>query len=216
MKIEIEDNFPLSKNKSVNGSRRLAREKVLQILNAFEVSETPWPQLFPHIFGRKFNFDDDNQHAIKTPPKADEQAIKYLKPDEVYELEADLPINWLEDDIKFATRLIELSIEHRADYDKIIDEHAQNWDVDRLALIDKILIYMAATELTFFPEIPVRVTMNEAIDIAKKYSTDKSGAFLNGLLEAFINILRDKGALNKIEPEKKYKKDRFTHSDLIE
>lgn len=215
MKIEIEDNFPLSKQKSVKGSRRLAREKVLQILNAFEVSDTPWPQLFPHIFGRKFNFDDENQHAKKSP-KAEETTGKYLKPDEIYELEADIPINWVEDDVRFATRLIELAVENRSYYDSVIEQHAKNWDVDRLATIDKILIYMAATELIHFPDIPVRVTMNEVIDIAKKYSTDKSGVFLNGLLEAFINILREKNTLNKIDPVKNYRKDKFTHSDLVE
>lgn len=215
MKIEIEDNFPLSKLKSVKGSRRLAREKVLQILNAFEVSETPWPQLFPHIFGRKFNFDDENQHAKKSK-NSEETPGKYLKPDEIYELEADIPICWLDDDVHFATRLIEIAVENRSEYDKIITEHAKNWDVDRLASIDKILIYMAASELLHFPDIPVRVTMNEIIDIAKKYSTDKSGVFLNGLLEAFINIMRETKTLHKVEPVKNYKKDKFTHSDLVE
>ena len=66
---EIEEDFPLSKEKSIKGSRRLAREKVLQILMAYDVSETSWQTIFSHVFFRKFNFGDSEEvpmHKILT------------------------------------------------------------------------------------------------------------------------------------------------------
>jgi N utilization substance protein B len=191
MKIEIEDNFPLSKERSVKGSRRLAREKVLQILTAYEVSETPWPQIFPHIFGRRFNFGDEE------PATESETPGKILKRDEIYELEADVPIKWDDEEIKFARRLLESAIEKKEYFNAIIEENAKNWELDRIALIDRLLIYIAAAELVFFEDIPTKVSINEAIDIAKKYSTDKSGVFINGLMEAVIKKLSEDNLINK-------------------
>ncbi len=208
MKIEIEDNFPLSKTRSVKGSRRLAREKVLQILNAFEVSETPWPQLFPHIFGRRFNFDDEN--------RANSKSKKILTHDEVYELDADIPIIWTEDDVKFATTLLETAIENEKFFDSVIEVNATNWGLERIATIDRLLIYIAVSELMHLPDMPARVSINEAIDIAKKYSTDKSGVFINGMLEAFINVLKEKNLFGKKGLGLQKKNDRFVYSDLVE
>ncbi len=190
MKIEIEDNFPLSKTRSAVGSRRLAREKVLQLLTAFEISGDPWPKLFPHIFSRKFNFGDEE--SIQDDPK-----IKILKPDEIYELESDIPIVWEEEELQFAKTLIEGSIENKDYYNQIIEEHAKNWELERIALIDRILIYIAATELIKCADIPPKVSINEAIDIAKKYSTDKSSVFINGLMEAVIVKLKEDKLIRK-------------------
>ncbi len=190
MKIEIEEDFPLSKERFVEGSRRLAREKVLQILNAYEVSEIPWTQQFTHIFNRLFNFGDEGDED--TTPKG-----RILKPQEVYELEADQPIRWSEEHLFFARKLIEKCIENKTFCDEIIEKNSQNWELDRIANIDKYLIYIAVSELMFFPDIPPKVSINEAIDIAKKYSTDKSSIFINGIMEAFILVFKEKGLLNE-------------------
>jgi transcription antitermination factor NusB len=190
MKIEIEDNFPLSKIRTVKGSRRLAREKTLQILTAYEVSGDPWTKLFPHIFNRRFNFGDEIQPEAENP-------LKMLRPDEIYELEADIPIIWEQDELDFARTLITGVIEMKDYYNEILETHAKNWDLERIALIDRILIYIAATEMTKCPDIPTKVSINEAIDIAKKYSTEKSGVFINGMMEAVITKLNEDNLIKK-------------------
>ena len=186
MSLENEDVFPLSKTKSIKGSRRLAREKVLQVITAYEVSEIPWTKVFSHIFFRKFNFGD-----------TEEKLEKLLTPDEIYELESDIPITWDDDDIIFARKLIENTIVSTELTNEMINEFAKNWELERFALIDRILINMAITEIKVCEDIPTKVTINEAIEIAKKYSTEKSGTFINGLLEAMIEKLNLEKQINK-------------------
>lgn len=73
----------------------------------------------------------------------------------------------------------------------------ENWDKERLAVVDTIILKMAASEFLNFPTIPVKVTLNEYVDIAKLYSTDKSKEFINGVLDRLMKILQDKGEINK-------------------
>ncbi|HOQ49856.1 MAG TPA: hypothetical protein PLV01_08515, partial [Candidatus Kapabacteria bacterium] len=92
--------YPLSKSKKITGSRRLVREKVLQILVAFEVSGSDLDFLFTNIFYRDYTFEPAN------PPQG-----VLLKPEQIIELESDIPIRWKEDNINFAKSLINASIE---------------------------------------------------------------------------------------------------------
>jgi transcription antitermination factor NusB len=69
--------------------------------------------------------------------------------------------------------------------DTVITELAENWDVERIAAIDRIIIRMALVELTEMPDVPVKVVINEAIELGKKYSTHGSSAFINGILDSF-------------------------------
>jgi transcription antitermination protein NusB len=71
-------------------------------------------------------------------------------------------------------------------FEKMIDEKASNWEIERIALMDVILIKMALAELVEFPTIPVKVTLNEYIDISKYYSSEKSKVFINGILDKLI------------------------------
>ena len=73
----------------------------------------------------------------------------------------------------------------------------KNWDIERVALMDQIILIVALSEAENFPSIPVRVTMNEYIDIAKCYSTESSGSFINGLLDRIIARLTDEGKIVK-------------------
>jgi N utilization substance protein B len=99
--------------------------------------------------------------------------------------------------LEFAHLLLIRAWNARTECDVLIGRLATNWDVDRIAPIDKAVLRMGIAELLFFTEIPTRVTINEAIDIAKRYSTDKSGVFINGMLDAAVTLLRDEGKLNK-------------------
>jgi N utilization substance protein B len=186
MTYDNTDLFPLSKLKKVKGSRHLAREKALQILTASEVSGTEWEVIFQHVFYRNFNFGDE-----------EEKPTKLLNPEEIVEIEADIPIIWKQDEKDFAVQLIESAFVNREFINTLIESHASNWKIDRIALIDKILMQIAITEIMKFPEIPTKVSINESIELSKKYSTDKSGTFINGLLDAVLEELKKKGLVNK-------------------
>ncbi len=102
-----------------------------------------------------------------------------------------------EEDLDYAKALLRFTI---ASYDRIsllLDNSMQNWDIERVALMDQIILVTAIAEAENFPTIPVRVTMNEYIDIAKCYSTESSGGFINGLLDKIISRLTDEGKIVK-------------------
>ena len=98
---------------------------------------------------------------------------------------------------RFAERLFFLTIEHKDQFDEIIIKHIQNWEIKRLAMIDRMVLYMALCEFLYFDEIPTKVTINEAIEIAKKYSTANSGRFVNGILDSSLEELKNEGAIKK-------------------
>ncbi|MDT3739381.1 MAG: transcription antitermination factor NusB [Candidatus Kapabacteria bacterium] len=198
MQDDLSNTFPLSKTKVLRGNRRIAREKVLQTLFAYHKSGTDIDILFEHIFSRDFNFGDEELPLLKD---------KILRPDEVWEIEADIPINWGEAEKQFASKLLSSTIKTAPLIDEKMKTTSSNWDLDRITLIDLILIQMACTEFVNFEDIPPKVSINEAIDIAKKYSTDKSGNFINGILDAMLVSLTSEGLVIKTGRGLKEKKD---------
>lgn len=97
----------------------------------------------------------------------------------------------------FAKRLVIEAIKHRIDIDKVIQTKVANWDFERIALLDRVILRMAICELKYFKEIPPKVSMNEAIELAKLFSTEKSGQFVNGILDAVYDDLTNAGELGK-------------------
>ena len=83
----------------------------------------------------------------------------------------------------FADPLITGTMEHRAEVDAVIVKHAKNWDMDRMAAVDRNILRLAIFEMLHRDDIPPVVSINEAVDIAKKFSTDDSGKFVNGILD---------------------------------
>jgi len=98
---------------------------------------------------------------------------------------------------KFANDLIDAVLKNIKMLDSIIKEKVANWEFERLALIDKILLRIGLAEILYFPEIPPKVSINEAIEIAKDYCTSQSGKFVNGILDAVLTELKKEGKLNK-------------------
>jgi N utilization substance protein B len=82
-------------------------------------------------------------------------------------------------------------------------EASLNWDFSRLAYMDVIIMQLAITEMLNFPNIPVNVTINEYVDLAKLYSTPRSGGYINGMLDAIARHLIESGKMMKVMPEKK-------------
>lgn len=105
--------------------------------------------------------------------------------------------NWEEDQL-FILDLFRKTIVNDKEYSKFIADKTQNWEVDRIALIDIILMKMAITEMLHFSSIPIKVTMNEYIDISKEFSTPKSKIFINGVLDKILFDLKKKNKIVKI------------------
>lgn len=100
-------------------------------------------------------------------------------------------------DTEFARKLFRNAIVGAEPYRKMIAEHTKNWDVERIAFMDILIMQVALAEMFSFPSIPVSVTLNEYVEIAKMYSTPKSGSFINGMLDTIVNKLKSEGKLNK-------------------
>ena len=103
----------------------------------------------------------------------------------------------LEVDRNFAKQLINHVVANQKMLNEIIRERLANWEMDRVALIDRILLKIGIAEIFFFQEIPPKVSINEVIEIAKDYSTSNSGKFINGILDTVLSELKDSGSLNK-------------------
>ncbi|WP_233150254.1 MULTISPECIES: transcription antitermination factor NusB [Pontibacter] len=108
----------------------------------------------------------------------------------------DLSPNW-EDDKAFFEELYEQTLQETEKYETMISASVQNWDVERVALLDKIILKMALSEMYIFRSIPVKVTINEYIEISKIYSTPKSKQFINGVLDKMAQELVSKGEIRK-------------------
>ena len=102
-----------------------------------------------------------------------------------------------EEDKDFARRLFRRAILNADYYRHLISENTRNWDLDRVAFMDVIIMQIALAEILSFPNIPVSVSLNEYIEIAKVYSTPKSGNFINGTLDGIVKLLQKENKLTK-------------------
>ncbi|MBQ7350872.1 MAG: transcription antitermination factor NusB [Bacteroides sp.] len=102
-----------------------------------------------------------------------------------------------EEDQDFARRLFRRTILNADYYRHLISENTRNWELDRVAFMDVIIMQIALAEILSFPNIPVSVSLNEYVEIAKLYSTPKSGSFINGTLDGIVNILKKENKLTK-------------------
>lgn len=146
-------------------------------LNYFEQRDLYWDDHYELIRGL----------AIKTLKTADHADTFQLAP---------LTKDW-EEDREFVEELIKVVIEDNDKYDVYLEDQLKNWDLERVAVVDLIILKTALAELIHFPGIPVKVTINEFIEIAKRYSTPKSGKFVNGVLDVISDRLAKEGVIRK-------------------
>ena len=97
----------------------------------------------------------------------------------------------------FCKELIEKTNSHKDEFNDMIRKKALNWEFDRIAVIDRIILRMAMCELLYFDDIPPKVSIDEAIEISKKYSTENSGKFINGILDSVLFEWRKTKKLHK-------------------
>ncbi|MBI2928964.1 MAG: transcription antitermination factor NusB [Verrucomicrobia bacterium] len=151
------------------GTRRAARERAVQFLFQFDLNP---PE---DLAGALALFWHSQQLA----------AIAEDKDRATWGQKIELPPPTAEDlaTQAFAEPLIRGTLEHRAELDALIKKHAKNWDLHRMAAVDRNILRLAAYEMLHRDDIPPVVSINEAVDIAKKFSTEDSGRFVNGILD---------------------------------
>jgi N utilization substance protein B len=120
-------------------------------------------------------------YAVEVGKEAFAEALKGLSDD------PDLP----QDAREYGTRLARRVLEHQQDLDARIASAANNWDLERIAIVDKLIIQCAVAELMFEKDVPLKVAINEAVDIAKKFSTGDSSRFVNGVLDAIAKTFQN-------------------------
>jgi N utilization substance protein B len=159
------------------GKRREARERAIQFL--FQYDLNPPEKL-----------EDALDHFWNTQRTA---AIAEDKGDATWGQKVELPVPTEEDEAVrlFAEPLIRGALEHRDEADRCIKKFAQNWDLHRIAAVDRNILRLAIYEMLHREDIPPVVSINEAVDIAKKFSTHDSGKFVNGILDKVMdNLMR--------------------------
>lgn len=109
-----------------------------------------------------------------------------------------LPMFKDEEDATFARKLMRSVLDNGAEYRELIDKNTENWELDRIAFMDILIMEVALAELLEFPTIPINVTLNEYIELAKNYSTSKSGPFINGVLDNIVTQLKNENKLIKV------------------
>lgn len=160
LKIENEEIFENDPERDKQlARRRIARERVLQV-----------------IYGHIMN-DRDTDELFSEQIASDE----YLN----------------QPALDFARALLLHYNTHKDELTDLISRHLAHWDLNRIALIDKILLQLGIIEFKYFPEIPPKATINELIEIAKDFSTDESGKFINGILHAIKEDLSSNDGMKK-------------------
>lgn len=147
-------------------------------------------QLYLNLEEQSIYWNDEVEFLISIATKT----IKDLEPDTPAVIP---PLFRADDDREFVLRLLRKSIANHAEHYKLIEKLADNWDVERIAYLDILIMNLAITEFEEFPSVPVKVSLNEYIELAKMYSTTRSGIFVNGILDKAIEQLRADGAIKK-------------------
>ena len=176
--------YMLSEERSFREDAQLVSDIYMTILEEFEPLETVLEE-------QSALWNDDLGFLLTMVSRT------VLSMRETHETVKLMPQFKSEEDLDYAKALLRYTI---AGYDRIsllLDNSMSNWDIERVALMDKIILVTAIAEAENFPSIPVRVTMNEYIDIAKCYSTASSGSFINGVLDKMINRLTEEGKIIK-------------------
>lgn len=167
------------------------RKIVLFMLNELLFEDDTFIDHSDEIF---INWNDDAEFVV--------EAVTDIIQKSKHELKLHLNRQHLKEKMaelsQFGIDLFRETVEHKKENYKLIEPRLKNWDSDRLATVDIILMRMALSEFLYFPSIPIKVTINEYLDIAKEYSTPKSKDFINGVLDALMKDLKDKNLLNKI------------------
>jgi N utilization substance protein B len=149
------------------GARRRAREAALQMLYQWEVGRAPTPEIVRTYWaGRDAPPDPEDELADATPDAA-----------------------LVENERAFANALVEGTVARVAEEDELIAAHARNWRIERMAVVDRLVLRLAVYELLAGPGTPARVIINEALELARRFSGEEPVPFINGVLDSVRKAL---------------------------
>lgn len=149
------------------GIRRSAREAALQILYGLEYAKQPGVEPFIAEFWGRFTRESDAEFGD----------LPGVEPEETGEGKPTPP------EREYADVLVRGVLDHRDTLDKTIREASTNWRLDRMAVVDRNILRLATYELVHQSDVPPRVALNEAIEIGKRFGSEDSGSFINGILD---------------------------------
>lgn len=173
-----------------NKERTLDDEKAILIYIVKKIIDNS-EDLFMHLDAGFLNLSDDYH------------VLNFLLQKDIEKFSADHTNNFIfsvesdKEDLDYCKDLLEFTYKNHKELEKRIEPKLKGWDMDRIAVIDMVLLKMAVAEFLYFPFIPVKVTMNEYIEIAKNYSTPRSKDFINGLLDKLMHDLKLNGEIVK-------------------
>lgn len=173
------------KNRSFIDDRKFVDKIFNQVILVTE-------ELYEVLEEQSIYWNDDMEFIISMISKT----LKKFNPHSGTE-QSLMPMFKDQDDRDFAKDLLRKSIINHDELRDLIKEHSRNWDMDRIAFMDILIMQLAMAEFIYFPTIPTKVSLNEYIELSKFYSTDKSRNFINGILDKTLKDLKNSGKIQK-------------------
>lgn len=185
----IEDEEYITYMSSDERSFRHDRESLLRMFRKHLINETTFQEML----------EEESIFWVDDLDLASSMVIKTIKNINEEDEEVDIMPVWRndDDDKDFMDSLFTQTLAQGELNEELIKEGAQNWELERIALIDRILMKMALAEAKTFESIPLKVTLNEYIELSKYYSTEKSHGFINGILDQLFTALHESGDIKK-------------------
>lgn len=174
---------------------KLALKDHKEILKILLKEIMPGNELYTaHLDDLFITYSDDNEVACETATLS----IQNYSDKNPSDFIIKIPQSDWQEKAAFGEELYDATIKNEEELMSHINPFLEHWEADRIASIDAILLRMALAELLYFPNIPIKVTINEYLDIAKVYSTPKSKDFINGVIDKLMKKLRDEGKIQKL------------------
>jgi N utilization substance protein B len=172
-------------NRSFLGDRKFIEKVFTQIILVTE-------DLYDVLEEQSIYWNDDMEFVVSMITKTLKKFNPHTGSDQRL-----MPMFKDQDDRDFAKDLLRKAIINHDELRDLIKEHSRNWDLDRIAFMDILIMQLAITEFIWFPSIPTKVTLNEYIELSKFYSTEKSRNFINGILDKTLKDLKKSGKITK-------------------
>jgi len=182
---EVYNDYLLSEENSYQSDRKFIIRLITELITGCE-------DFLTNIEEQSIYWNDDLEYVSAMV----EKTLKRFKADSG-EKTGLLPMFKNEEDKDFVLHLFRKAVVNSGRCSELIENNTTNWELERIALMDILVMQLAVTEILEFPEIPVKVTLNEYIEIAKYYCTSKSSTFVNGILDNIVREIRKEGLFNK-------------------
>ena len=159
----------------IPGKRRTAREMAVQMLYQNDVGKADLRQIFATFDLQRFLVKDEDEEDSEPGPRLSPKA-------------ATRRLQQLEGAFEYARTLVKGTVDHLTEIDQRISEQADNWRLERMPVVDRNVLRLAVYEMTFQADIPRLVVVDEAIELAKRFGSENSSRFVNGLLDGLMKL----------------------------